>query len=365
MPMNKFLIDHIDPLGQGVFKQNEQVYFIPKTLPGESGEFKVDKSSKGVNFATCTKLDTKSPQRIESDCKFFDKCNGCHFLHTSYENELQFKIISYQKILSYLTTDLPKINIISNHQRFSYRNRIQLHYNLKKNKLGFKYKGSQEILPINQCLIASKNIQAEITKLNHQFFWKTLLPKKARPVGHLELYDDGELVHLTWNQKYASLGFSQVNSVVNQLLLDQIEDEFSDNNLSILDLFGGSGNLVNHLVANKKLSVDLYPNEKPATGQFHLNLYDEDALKVFKQNNSDKFDTVFIDPPRSGFKQINDWAIEINPKQILYVSCHPATMVRDIKLLLENYEIKSIYLIEFFPGTYHFEGAIHLNKKLN
>ena len=99
-PMNKFLIDHIDPLGQGVFKEDGQVYFIPKTLPGESGEFKINKSSKGVNFATCTKLETKSPDRTISECEFFDECNGCHYLHTSYEKEIEFKILSYQKILS-------------------------------------------------------------------------------------------------------------------------------------------------------------------------------------------------------------------------------------------------------------------------
>ena len=46
--MSKFLIDHIDPLGQGVFKQNDQIYFIPKTLPGETGQFEVLKSKKGV-----------------------------------------------------------------------------------------------------------------------------------------------------------------------------------------------------------------------------------------------------------------------------------------------------------------------------
>ena len=87
--MNKFLIDHIDPLGQGVFKQDDQVFFIPKTLPGETGDFVIDKKSKGVHFGTCTQITNKSPERITPDCPHFDQCNGCHFLHTHYQNELK------------------------------------------------------------------------------------------------------------------------------------------------------------------------------------------------------------------------------------------------------------------------------------
>ena len=75
--------------------------------------------------------------------------------------------------------------------------------------------------------------------------------------------------------------------------------------------------------------------------------------------------TVLVDPPRSGFKQLNEWVDYLQPKDILYVSCQPTTMVRDLNNLLDQYSIDTIYLIEFFPGTYHFEGAIKLNKKLN
>jgi 23S rRNA (uracil1939-C5)-methyltransferase len=367
--MNRFLIDHIDPLGQGVFKEEDQVYFIPKTLPGESGEFKVIKTAKGVNFASCTKLDSPSPHRIEPECEFFSECNGCHFLHTSYEEELSYKIQSYKKILSSLECELPEIQIIKNDERFNYRNRIQLHYSLKQSKLGFKRKGSKEILPITQCLIASKAIQQELSKLVDKLHWKALLPKKSPPTGHLEICDDGDKVHLFWNQKYAASGFSQVNQAVNLLLQEEISKNFTNKNLSILDLFGGGGNLVSTLSARRKLSVDLYQDSKPdgksTVDKFHLDLFSDKALEQFNEKFTDVFDTLFLDPPRSGFKQLKEWTVHTCAKQVLYVSCHPATMVRDLKEILTAYEIKSIYLIEFFPGTYHFEAAIILNKRLN
>ena len=75
--MKEFIIDHIDPLGQGVFKEDEKIYFIPKTLPGESGTFEVKKSSKGVHFGQLKDLSKTSPDRIQAECKFFEKCGGC------------------------------------------------------------------------------------------------------------------------------------------------------------------------------------------------------------------------------------------------------------------------------------------------
>ena len=91
----QFLIDHIDPLGQGVFKSDEKVYFIPKTLPGETGNASIVKSSKGVYFATLNQINQASAIRTQNSCPHFDRCNGCQFLHTDYENEIDFKSTTF------------------------------------------------------------------------------------------------------------------------------------------------------------------------------------------------------------------------------------------------------------------------------
>jgi 23S rRNA (uracil1939-C5)-methyltransferase len=83
--MIKFLIDHIDPLGQGVFKKDEDIFFVPKTLPGEEGFLEIIKKTKGVHFCRVIKLTKKSSLRKKSSCSHFYNCNGCNFLHTDYE----------------------------------------------------------------------------------------------------------------------------------------------------------------------------------------------------------------------------------------------------------------------------------------
>ena len=105
--MMKFIIDHIDPFGQGVFKSGKDIYFIPKTLPGEKGSFKVLKKSKGVHFCELISVENPSELRVKPECTHFSKCNGCHYLHTNYQSELNFKKGSFEKLLKQLTIPTP------------------------------------------------------------------------------------------------------------------------------------------------------------------------------------------------------------------------------------------------------------------
>ncbi|MFT6300520.1 MAG: 23S rRNA (uracil1939-C5)-methyltransferase, partial [Saprospiraceae bacterium] len=96
----------------------------------------------------------------------------------------------------------------------------------------------------------------------------------------------------------------------------------------------------------------------------HLDLYSETALRTFKaRSESSSYDTFIVDPPRKGFSNLFEWVKEFNPKQIVYASCNAATMVRDLQKLFKEYEIKSIHLIDLFPGTYHYETVVTLSLR--
>ena len=160
----EFIIDHIDPLGQGVFKKGDDIFFIPKTLPNESATAQVLKRKKGVHFAKLSTLDNHSPNRIKPKCEHFDSCQGCHFLHTDYGSEIQFKEKSFKKMLSYLNIEDIKINTTANN-RLHYRNRVQLHYNLNAKKLGFIDGKSNSIVQIPKCLICNEKVSSKLKEL--------------------------------------------------------------------------------------------------------------------------------------------------------------------------------------------------------
>lgn len=362
---NSFIIDHIDPLGQGVFKNAEDVFFIPKTLPGETGTFQVTRSTKGVHFGELITIDSKSEQRQESLCPHFDKCNGCAYLHTSLENEQKYKLGHFTRMLNLgLGIELKdlEIELITNNERFGYRNRVQLHYCKRLKVIGFKAAKSKQIVPIANCLLASEKVQEKIKELTNKNTWLSMLPKGSPAQGHLEVFERNSKVKLNWNKNYAQGGFLQVNEKVNELFLDVVKSIFSKTQQSILDLFGGEGNLVKNLEA-KSLSVDIYPSGRESKNKFNLDLFKPNALAEFKSLNIQKFDSLIIDPPRSGFSHLDSWTQELDFEEILYVSCHPSTMIRDLRKVIDKFKVKRVLLLDFFPGTHHFEAAVYLTKK--
>ncbi len=125
--------------------------------------------------------------------------------------------------------------------------------------------------------------------------------------------------------------------------------------------FGGGGNLSSKLNFDYRVCVDLY--QESTLGKVSLNLFEEEALQDFISKDDRIFKTLFIDPPRSGHKQLSSWVEHYKPDQILYMSCNPVTQINDIKPILEDYEIKSVLLIDLFASTYHFESIIAMQRK--
>lgn len=348
----KFKIDHLDPLGQGVFKKDDQIYFIPKTLPTEQGVATVRKSSKGVNFASLDELEIQSPERISPFCQHFSNCQGCQFQHCSYQQELLYKKASLQK--HFQNVAIPDINIVASPDRKGYRNRIQLHYNLKQNQIGFINSFDKGIVPIANCPLATEPVQKLLQKLLSN--WRQMAPK-GKNHGHVEISDG-----IYWNEPYAKGGFSQVNESINNELISIVK-KYAERLKpdSLLDLFSGAGNLSNQIECSDKILSDISNNKIP--NYIQLDLFDENSLEQFKSHIGPKqFDCLVVDPPRKGFKDLYKWTATYPTKTLLYVSCNPATLVRDLKLI-ENYQIKSIYLLDMFPSTHHYETFVYLEAK--
>jgi 23S rRNA (uracil1939-C5)-methyltransferase len=356
-----FFIEHLDPLGQGVDKSSDKVTFIPKVLPNESGIAEIINSSKGVRFAKLVELETSSVLRQVPSCPHFENCSGCDYLHTDYDNELGLKEISFRKIFSKLMDEV-NIEIIKAPSRLSYRNRIQLHYDTKRKILGFhKYK-SKEIIPVPECLIAVDEISRELKNLYKGNNWLKEAPKD-RPHGHLEIYLNNNKLIKTWNDHYSSGGFSQVYELMNQKLKNIVKSEASNlfnKNSTILDLFSGNANLTQDIEATSKFHFDSFPQD--IKNFYEIDLFKDHDLSKFaciKSNNENNF---IIDPPRSGFKNIVNWTKYFAPKNIIYVSCNPFTLARDLDLIKDDYKIKTLSLIDLFPATKHFESIAICTK---
>ena len=359
----EFEIDHIDPLGQGVSKKGGTITFVAGTLPGETGTAVVYKRARGVQFARLQQLDKTADNRVEPDCPHFDKCPGCQFLHTDYASELAFKKATLARYLAALDVSGEAIELVPAPHRLFYRNRVQLHYRHKY--IGMLDTVSNTVLEVPQCKIMRQELQSTFDDI-YQGNWT----REHSGHGHCELYFKSGEVSVRWDENYAHGGFSQVFEEMNQELQNRVQTQLEQLEVSsLLDLFSGTGNLSDAFdsAGGARVLIDSYIDTASTArpGNFHqMDLYDEQSLPNFTRKAGGlSFDALLIDPPRRGFPGLDSWVKKIKPKHVLYVSCNPASLVRDLRNLSTRFRFKTIQLLDLFPATAHFETLVSLEMR--
>lgn len=379
-----FKIEHLDPLGQGVSK-DDHIAFIEKTLPGEKGIAEIYRKAKGVVFGRLSNpdnLEVKSPARIKSECPQYNKCRGCQFLHTEYDNEIAFKADSLNRMFSGILSESDKIKIHPAIERFRYRNRVQIHYDLARNDLGLISSFSEDLINAGECLLPSEPVSKELKALYANNRWKDLIIRDIdSKYGFIEVYlKPGETVpSITVNKPYADGGFTQVNDKMGIVLVDIVTEmykKYLNNNYEhlILDIFGGNGNLSRSLKNAHTKVYDRYQENEPGVimqnenqNYVSIDLYKKDPVnkikKSLKETKPSGPDLIIFDPPRAGVKFIENYIKYLSAQYIFYISCDPGTLKRDTKIIKNKYEILEMHLIDLFPGTRHFETLIVFRRQ--
>lgn len=361
-------------MGQGVSRRSTNTHsstitFIPKTLPGEEGTARVIKRSKGVEFAELIAVSRPSDRRIAPACEHYARCSGCDYLHMSYEDEVAAKAASLRFLLRGFDLEDKDFQIIPAPERFGYRNRVQLHY--RHQHLGLIDPVSDQVLEVPHCQLVSPAIKQTMDHLYGDKHWKKDHPGR----GHVEIYQhpDVQDVTVAWNQPYAQGGFSQVNHVMNGKLLEWLKLHApQQDGRKLLDLFAGTGNISDVLMqaglSRWMLDISPWSGSREAQDYLQADLYNEETLDRFSRRSGWKtVDTLLLDPPRKGFPPLAEWSRAFKPSTILYVSCNPATLARDLQTLLSektkvSSRIEKIGLFDMFPGTRHFETVVILRQ---
>jgi len=350
----------MDPLGQGVSKKDGRITFIAGTLPGETGTAMVYKGAKGVQFARLEKLDQLSDNRVEPECPHFQECPGCQYLHTDYASELSYKKATLLRYLGALGVSEEDIEMVPAPRRLSYRNRVQLHYRHKY--IGMLDTVSNEVLEVPHCKIFREELQPAFDQL-YQGDWT----KDHSGHGHCELYFKSGETSISWDKDYAHGGFSQVYEEMNQELQRRVQTQLEGMEVKqLLDIFSGNGNLSDAFAqkGGKRVLIDSFfdikANARP-DNFYQMDLYNDQSLPNFtRKAGKQGFDTFLIDPPRRGFPGLDNWVKKIKPRQVLYVSCNPASLARDMRNMSSRFRIKTVQLMDLFPATAHFETLVLL-----
>lgn len=396
------IIEKLDHQGRGISYLNGKIVFIENALNGEKVEIIRTKETSKYIEAVATKIIAKSPKRVKSECPYYEKCGGCSLRSLSYNDTLEYKKNKVSEILKkYANIDINPIVLECSNQN-NYRNKIEI--KIKNGIPGFYKKGTHECISINKCLNAEKSINEfikGINKLNLQnaditikanYNDELIVSIKTNETMNFDINffkNKYKLVGIIWNDKIvygesyfieiinnyyfreSYNSFFQVNRCINSKLFKIIEENIGKDD-KVLELCCGVGTL--SIVASEKAKA-VYAIEinesaiKDALINAKMNKRDNvnfilgDAYKTVDKID-DKIDTIIIDPPRSGLTKEAIEAIgKTSAQKIIYISCNPMTLARDLKELKGEYLVKKAYILDMFPYTYHCESITVLEKR--
>lgn len=337
-------------------------------------------------FAEIVEVLEPGTDRITPLCQYFGRCGGCDFQQMTYQAQLKAKVGIIRDCLKRLgKIELEsEIPIIASPKDFGYRSRAQWHADTRHQKIGYFKRYSHNIIDIETCPILDKKLQETLVNLRQTLKWEELWAELIE----IETATNGEQVSLYSTEiieptekigfevsgnryLYDAESFFQGNPLlIEDLIKTAVEGAKGE---TALDLYCGVGLFSLPLARNFAKVIGIEANEKAIefakenaelTRLGNIEFYAENTGEWLTENTLQNVDFILLDPPRTGAeKETIEKILQLKPKQISYVSCDPATLARDLRILTENYSIESITALDLFPQTHHVETVVRLNIK--
>ncbi|KAF5408705.1 MAG: 23S rRNA (uracil(1939)-C(5))-methyltransferase RlmD [Candidatus Udaeobacter sp.] len=349
--------------GKGVGREQGKAIFVPYTIEGELVSAGIVREKKQFAEAELVEVKESSPHRVTPECPYFAQCGGCAYQHIGYEHQLAIKWRQVRNVLQRIgkLKDIPLRPIIPSPKQYGYRNRITVH--AQDGVIGFFRRDSHHLIDIERCPISCDEVNREL---------RDLRGRNPR---------DG---HYTLRTSSSRRVFSQTNDEVADALRRLIADLVPPDQDLLVDAYCGAGFFAKALL-NKfervvgidwdKFAItdakeDATEKEIYITGQVEEELRRVGAVHLGRgpvdeihlgRLRSIAPTTIIVDPPAIGLSaKVRDAILDLLPTTLIYVSCNPATLARDLKELHEKFTIDSITPLDMFPQTAEIEIAAHL-----
>jgi 23S rRNA (uracil1939-C5)-methyltransferase len=412
--------------GNGVARKDGKVFFVADAIEGDVVKARVVEDKERYANAEITEFVTLSTHRLKPRCAFIQSCGGCQWMGVPYNQQLAWKrdfILGSLKRIGKIPENI-EVEVKPSPEIYNYRNRIMIRVHISERSslvCGYFKRGTRDLVPITRCDIANETINkliAHITSMDLSGIQsvKFRMEIQELPAGSGKLAvtltpGDGDrlvikvfaealksLDYISWSGMSFDLKdapmfpfdeqfdrtfltipgqFQQVNVDHNKNLrafIGEIVNKLQPTR--ILDVFCGSGNLSIGIAGQGRtiegvefnsVAIDCAKKNVALNDLNGAVFYAGDAekhlLKLSRSNS--KFDLVILDPPRQGFHKGMSSVKTLSPKHIIYVSCDPTTLARDIGYLCResDYKINSITGFDFFPNTYHVETVVVLERE--
>ncbi len=381
---------------------NAETIRVPTVIKGEVVSARVYRKKDGVVDADLVDVQESSPLRVKPNCELFDSgCSGCQLQHMPIEHQRELKRDFVINILrSY--SELSEVRVsktLGGKNTFGYRTKLTPRFDLPRRRrpdfvpnIGFRERGRFRIADVSKCLIASDAINDVLPKVREEVHNR--IDEYARG-AQLLLRDDGTGHVITDPREivttsicgikfdYSAHDFFQVNHEVTEILVREVltRCDFEDVDY-VADMYSGCGMFAVHIAAASGESrrvvgvevssraVECARHNADRAGLSNVSFECGQSESIFETlvTNS-RFDPdrtcVVIDPPRNGCDEsFLSQLVSFAPRRLIYISCHPETLCRDLASLAHIYQVNGEVLpLDMFPQTRHVECVVSLVKK--
>lgn len=409
-------IDSLSYGPYGIGRVEGKAVMIPNTAPGDRVSAHIVESRERYAVGELVRLLRPSPARQPPPCPYVGECGGCPWQHVRYEAQLTAK---QQNVASALRR-IGKLEgfdlrpIVPSANEYHYRRRIRLQLD-ERQRLGFYQPSSHRLVEIDACRIAVEAVNECLAALrswirqtrsaleyleivtgdrpgevvlvakstagfvpNDQAAWRRLVEQEPRIRG---LILTGRDWRRTWGNTRISLltedhicltveadVFTQINPEGNRRILTELltTGDFTDQD-RVLELYGGPGNFTLSIakrarevvaVEGHRPSVDSGKQSAQLNHLSNINWIVSDVPAAVERlvKRRENFTKIVLDPPRAGAKGIDRHLASLGAEKILYISCNPATLARDLgALAARGYKLTLAQPVDLFPHTFHVE----------
>jgi 23S rRNA (uracil1939-C5)-methyltransferase len=397
--------------GAALARVDGRVVFVEGAIPGETVEAEVTHRRKDFWRAQATAVLDPAGARIEPPCPYFNAgCGGCQLQYVAYAEQLQQKRQVLHRLLQRAHLDFPieRIEVLAMDDPWRYRLRGEFHVLRRGGQvsLGFYRKHTYQTLPIDACLIHVEAIEralpafaraaedssaSRVTAVQFTWapstsdlLWAPYPPGSADPgfgaraagwVPELNLNDDSIGIDDAGRHfRVRPEAFVQVNvrqrDVLYRCALRYADPAAADR---VVDAYAGIGMLTARLAdeAGDVIAIEESPYAV-RLGELNMQLnaclnvrYQRGRVEDVLAGMDQAIDVLVLDPPRAGCAEAAVAAMaNSRPDRIVYVSCDPATLARDVNRFAAagRYTLAEVAFVDMFPQTYHIEAVVKLQR---
>jgi 23S rRNA (uracil1939-C5)-methyltransferase len=347
----ELLITDIAFGGKGVGRAEKKAVFVPFTIAGERVAARITREKKSFADAALVRLIQPSPERTIPRCPYFGRCGGCSYQHIHYEHQLHWKARQVNEALRRIgkIQEPPIRPIVPSPEEYAYRNRITVH--VEEGVIGFFRHDAHRLIDIEECPIAQPEVNTQLAALRSH---------RPRPG------------HYTLRAEAGPPVFSQINDPVANHLADEILKLIPPRQSLLVDAYCGAGFFAKRSLGkfSRIVGIDwdryaIAAAQRDVTSAESYLAGDLGALLCEQLLSADlRLTTVIVDPPAEGLSdQVREILRLHRAVNLLYVSCNPPTLARDLAALQTAYQLESVTPFDMFPQTAEIEVLAHLRAQ--